>query len=436
MKFRHSIRFRIAFFILIAGMISAAIYSLLLYVKLEQNRAERILRQIEFEGNRYMDYYAEKGNLPLQYVSFVETYIGKDSMPDKYKGLVKGLSEGIHRIIRDAEYYVFVKHLPKNEETFYLIWRYDFKSFLEIANRHAIPALLGVLIIVAILAAISAFAFSNLMISPLIRLTDKLKVVNPENFPENFSKDYSDNELGFIAKKIESLLQDLKNHIDREHQFTRAVSHELRTPVAIIKGSTELIKEIMKGDSKKYSPHLLRIHRSLTQMESIIEALIWLYKEAKLDLPREKCYPIYITEEIIQNYKSIYQDKGLEVDFIARDNPVIIAPPPLFRVVIDNLIRNAFQHTYNGKIKIEVNQHCLEVVNPWKYNGQTNDIAPQSNNYQMNPCFGVGLDLVTRLCESFGWQFTIKNLDREMIIATFNFHAGINGVMNGNGVNE
>ena len=101
-------------------------------------------------------------------------------------------------------------------------------------------------------------------------------------------------------------------------------------------------------------------------------------------------------------------------------------------MIIDNLIRNALQHTYNGKIKIEVNQDGLEVVNSGVVNTRINGVAPLSNDYRMNASFGIGLDLVKRLCERFGWQLTVKNLNGKEMLAKVAFHVEINEVRNGN----
>ncbi|HUU41677.1 MAG TPA: ATP-binding protein, partial [Desulfatiglandales bacterium] len=100
-----------------------------------------------------------------------------------------------------------------------------------------------------------------------------------------------------------------------------------------------------------------------------------------------------------------------------------MASPSLLRVIVDNLIRNAFQHTYDGEIKIEVNQDGLEVVNSGVVNNRMNNTVSLANDYQMNAGFGIGLDLVKRLCERFGWKLTINILDKAKIMAKVNFYA-------------
>ena len=50
--------------------------------------------------------------------------------------------------------------------------------------------------------------------------------------------------------------------------------------------------------------------------------------------------------------------------------------------------------------------------------------------------FRIGLDLVKRLCERFGWKLTIKNLSEAKMMAKVNFHVGMNEAMNGDGAHE
>jgi signal transduction histidine kinase len=434
---------------LITSVILGFAYSTLLWFKMEKHNEQRSMQMAEFEGMRFSEHpdmdindlmppFMKKGPKPPFMKNgpkppFIEVYFGTDSMPDKYRDLVKGINNGTHEINADTKYYVFARYLPERDETFYLILMPPPDDRFRNVKFIASNALAGIGFVVIILVLLTTRVLSRMVTSPLVNLVSTLKNTRLDKLPDNFSKGFYDDEVGFLAKTIENLLKRLKEYVAREHQFTRDASHELRTPVAVIKSSMDIIEETEKRDKSKLSPHLIRIRRSLIQMESTIEALLWLYRENELYLPKKKCYPVSMAEEIIQNYKAIHQDKGLHVDFIARDNPAILAPPPLLRVIVDNLIRNAFQHTYHGKIKITVNQDGLEVINSGTGDNRINDITLRSNDYRMSAGFGIGLDLVKRLCERFGWKLTVKNLDGAEMMATVNFHVGMNEVMNGDG---
>ena len=187
----------------------------------------------------------------------------------------------------------------------------------------------------------------------------------------------------------------------------------------------EVIEEIEKEENKTLSNGLMGIHRSLIRMDNAVsttEALVWLLKGDTLDLPKEKCYPLSIAEGIVQNYKILYQEKILEIDFIAKENPVVFAPPPMLRAIIDNLIRNVFQQAYDGKIRVEVNHDGLKVLNSWKGDSLTKDTLPSSNYYHMNTNNGICLDLAKGLCEILGWQLTIKTLNGQEMKVEVSFH--------------
>ena len=181
----------------------------------------------------------------------------------------------------------------------------------------------------------------------------------------------------------------------------------------------------MKEDNRNLSPYIKRIHRSLIRMDNAIsttKALVWLLKGERLDLPKEECYPLSIAEEIMQNYKALYQEKALEIDFVTRDDPSVIAPPPLLRAIIDNLIRNAFQQAYYGKIRVEVNQDGLEVTNSYQLDNSIGSTVPLSDDYQMNADTGICLDLAKGLCKILGWQLAIKTLNGHQMKVGVKFH--------------
>jgi two-component sensor histidine kinase len=68
--------------------------------------------------------------------------------------------------------------------------------------------------------------------------------------------------------------------------------------------------------------------------------------------------------------------------------------------VINNLIRNAFQHTQQGMVKI--NQQGSEVI-------ITNVEIDQDdvNNIHEELGFGLGMQLVEKLTSQFGWHYAI-----------------------------
>jgi hypothetical protein len=63
------------------------------------------------------------------------------------------------------------------------------------------------------------------------------------------------------------------------------------------------------------------------------------------------------------------------------------------RIVICNLIRNAFQHTWRGKVCITQSGNNVEI---------SNDML-EDNGAEPDLGFGLGLQLTEQLCAKLGW---------------------------------
>ena len=87
-------------------------------------------------------------------------------------------------------------------------------------------------------------------------------------------------------------------------------------------------------------------------------------------------------------------------------------------VVVGNLLRNAYNYTREGSITIEVSDNYLQVSN------KGDGVSFVNSEEMFKPFvrgkehtdldgFGVGLDIVKRLCELYGWkiqgQYTVEN---------------------------
>ncbi|MFO6137250.1 ATP-binding protein, partial [Pseudomonas aeruginosa] len=66
------------------------------------------------------------------------------------------------------------------------------------------------------------------------------------------------------------------------------------------------------------------------------------------------------------------------------------------RIIIGNLLRNALQYSDEGVVEIVVRDRSLLISNPIG--------AAQGTEESMAFGYGLGLDLVQRLCQKSGWR--------------------------------
>ncbi len=67
------------------------------------------------------------------------------------------------------------------------------------------------------------------------------------------------------------------------------------------------------------------------------------------------------------------------------------------RIVLGNLIRNAFQHTWKGQVIISQQGSQISIINR-QFNADI-DVAPTELG------FGLGLQLTAQLTEKLGWPY-------------------------------
>jgi len=91
----------------------------------------------------------------------------------------------------------------------------------------------------------------------------------------------------------------------------------------------------------------------------------------------------------------------------AQENPSVVGHPQAFSIAVNNLVRNAFEHAFEGQgaIIIIIRTHELVIINPMSNNAEERctptDMA-SSHGY------GLGLGIVERLCERNGWSFSLN----------------------------
>lgn len=98
----------------------------------------------------------------------------------------------------------------------------------------------GVLIFVALgligLALALAWLLARRLVSPLQDLAHQVRGLGPNGAIAPGMRQRRD-EIGYLADKLGTTLDELRAALAREHAFTRDVGHELRTPLTVMKNT-------------------------------------------------------------------------------------------------------------------------------------------------------------------------------------------------------
>lgn len=230
--------------------------------------------------------------------------------------------------------------------------------------------------------------------SPVERLRDWAKSLSAENLKHS-PPDFRYNELNTLAAIVKNSLGSVQKSLEREQVFLRHASHELRTPIAVIRTNTELLKKLGVSNEEKSKAIVERIERASLTMGHLTDTLLWMSREEQSPLPVQEVDLACLVPELVEELRYLLQGKDVTVG-VETSSHVMQLPVTGCRIVLTNLIRNAFQHTQRGRVIIAQvgNSVVIQNTNADSASGETSDLG-----------FGLGLDLTDKLIKRFGWEY-------------------------------
>ena len=258
--------------------------------------------------------------------------------------------------------------------------------------------LLTLSLCIALLLAIILWLLIKQVARPVSALGRWARSLNGKNLLAA-PPDFSYPELNELAKLIKASLSSVQETLEREHRFLRHSSHELRTPISIIRNNVELLHKLRdnRGNSTeaKQLQAIDRIDRASRTMKHLTETLLWLSRESDEDLPCDEVRLDSLIRELIEEQGYLLTDKEIVLQVSTTPYNVYIPSIPA-RIILGNLIRNAFQHSWCGIVSIEQQKGRIELSNPSPGNtSSSNDLG-----------FGLGLQLIEQLSERMHWPYS------------------------------
>lgn len=291
----------------------------------------------------------------------------------------------------------------------------------------AVPLVLVLLVIYLI--AWATYRLSRRAISPVSWLAGVVQRWDPkrpdvgELNPSRLPLDV-EGEVLVLANALHGFANRIAKLVERERQFTRDASHELRTPLTVIR----MACDVMLADGE-LSPHatrsLGRIQGAARDMEALIESFLMLARETETGLPEEDFLVNDIVREELDRAEPLVAGKPVELRLIAPQRIALHAPARALAVVLSNLIRNACIYTEQGHVTVRIGSDTVRIEDSGP------GIAADELAHVFEPFFragerrsgghGVGLSIVQRLSERFGWPLTLESEPGRGTVATLRF---------------
>lgn len=405
MRVRTSLRFRVMLsFALLAAGISAGLAGVL-YVLTIQMEERLIEETLSAELEDYMDRFALDPNTAPPSSMTIRSYVlspdGEHRFPDK----LYDLEPGLHQInLDDTDYYAEVR--ISNKIHFAVLY-----DDTQIRHRETqfMLFLAGGSFTMTLLSAVLGWWLAQRVIYPVSELARRVAELIPEAGNILLRDKFPNDEVGQLARAFDDYQMRLAEYVERERAFTGDVSHELRTPLAVIEGAAELLLADPELDEDKRG-RVERIARAASEASEMTSALLLLAREenGKAYMVSE-CQVEDVLEQVVQEYLRLWSKKSLYMELKIEDRPVLEVEPGLLRVVLGNLIRNAYAYTQKGSVKITLENDGVTIADTGVGMSEA-ELARVFDRYYRGSKkggAGIGLSLVERICQRYDWEISI-----------------------------
>jgi signal transduction histidine kinase len=275
---------------------------------------------------------------------------------------------------------------------------------------------LGVVAIVVI-AGVAATAISRRLVGPVTALANRLTQIDPGERHVRIGDEFAGAELAPIARSIDAFMERLDGFVEREQSFTSTASHELRTPLAVMRGAVELL-ETQAGDRPGAVKALARIQRAVREMTEFTDALLALSREQQTGADAT-CDVRAVLARVVDDQRSVAPGKRIRLELDGSEPLRVAAPESMVAMTVGNLVRNAVQHGAGADIVCRTRGPLLIVSNAGALPADDPFEAPR--RFTTHPSgHGMGLYLVRRICERYGWSIRLEN-SAEGVRATVGF---------------
>lgn len=279
----------------------------------------------------------------------------------------------------------------------------------EVSNELVVRPLRGQLIRLIVIALLLLIAVAVLLaiwvarraMAPLSRLTAIVEGLAPTALPRHIAPDFGDDEVGILARGLDGLSDRLRAFVAREQAFTRDASHELRTPLAVLRGTTErLLAAPTLGPAQRTL--VVQAAQMVGHLDQTVHTLLTLAREDAAPASDTMTPLRALVEEVVVEQAVLLDTKAVEVSTTVTAEAALPAPEAVVRILLANLIGNAFAHAHAGTVTIAGEGRWLRISN--SSHGHPTDgetlVAPFVKG-EHSAGWGLGLSIVERLCERY-----------------------------------
>ncbi len=307
-----------------------------------------------------------------------------------------------------------------NERTFFVV-QYATLSPLQTTVSTLNYQFFCIGVAMIFMAVILAVFMSKFITRPFIKMNEAAKKLAKGNYDADFSGE-GYREINELAMTLNYASAELAKTNDLQKELISNISHDLRTPLTMIKGYSEVMRDI-PGENTPENVQV--IIDETTRLSELVNDMLDLSKiQAGTRKPDYEEFCITdVVRDTLKRYKKLIMQDGYKIEFFADRDATVTADSGMILQVIYNLINNAINYTGEDK-SVCVRQIATDASVRITVTDTGSGIAPEDiaqiwdRYYRVDKAHkratigtGLGLSIVKEILEvheaSFGVDSTI-----------------------------
>lgn len=244
-------------------------------------------------------------------------------------------------------------------------------SAKDVYEREALGNLRDILVILSLVAllfiAYISWFMADRALSPISWVARQLDQIFPKNLSRRIEYPYKEDEIGFVTRTINKLLQRVETSVNTQRMFVANISHELKNPLTKIFTQIEVL-EMKYKDHPEYYSQIMSLRSDTLMLNQLTQALLELASISANDkeLPKKELRIDEILMSAVSEFKRWNPDCEilLNLEEFPENEEMLIYPvnEDALKIVFKNLLDNACKFSVDQRTDVKIHSEAGQLL--------------------------------------------------------------------------
>ncbi len=209
-----------------------------------------------------------------------------------------------------------------------------------------------VTLVLALFSILLVIVLSRIITKPIVRVNESAKQLAEGRYAIEF-KGNNYREISELSDTLNYAAKELSKNDMLQKELISNISHDLRTPLTMIKGYSELMRDI---PGENTAENFQIIIDEATRLSELVNAMMDLSKiQAGVRVPQKQVFSLTeIVNVTLLRYEKLIVQEGYKIEFDSNEEIFVCADSGMVLQVIYNFINNAINYTGEDKfVRVE-----------------------------------------------------------------------------------